>query len=231
MVTNAISYALLVRPHLRSDDDMACKSSFARYLTSIRDQWEQIRKALPGDDLDSDRKRVQPPNAESPTMRALYKKAVAEVARIDKPLSEHVMDGLQLLQQLHQELLDEACLLWKSAAYYTDRDNPLSSAWNAVEAAWNAMDGILPAVNALAADSETSVPPQLTDKARAVLELLRSQPSGKGLDGSAIRRKLKTREQDRLTITQAVLTSHIMPILKQHYGVKNKRGLGYYVQK
>ena len=63
-------------------------------------------------------------------------------------------------------------------------------------------------------------PPPLTDNQTEVLNLIRQHPEG--IQGPAI-----TRATD---INQSTLTSSVIPVLKDHYGVTNKGGAGYYIE-
>jgi hypothetical protein len=68
-------------------------------------------------------------------------------------------------------------------------------------------------------------PPALTDVQRAVLEQLDGLPPGAGLTGKEF---LKVLRDWGFRIKQSTLTRHIMPTLKEYYGVRNRRGGGYY---
>ena len=68
----------------------------------------------------------------------------------------------------------------------------------------------------------------LTDKQAAVLEVLKALPKDKGLMGLGIIQKLRERTP-RVTVTISVLTRHIIPVLKNRCRVKNKRGVGYFI--
>jgi hypothetical protein len=68
----------------------------------------------------------------------------------------------------------------------------------------------------------------LSDQERAVLEVIQAQPLGVGIIGKKIIAELEHR-QGGLDIDQAALTSRIIPRLKKHYGVQNRRNVGYYI--
>jgi hypothetical protein len=75
-------------------------------------------------------------------------------------------------------------------------------------------------------DSEIPVPckknaPLLKDNQRCVLKLLAELPPGQGLNGPQI--------CAQMDIGQSTLTTHVMPILKQYYGVMNTPGVGYHL--
>ena len=65
----------------------------------------------------------------------------------------------------------------------------------------------------------------LSDKALAVLNLLRNLPPNKALTGPKI---LKELDDKNMIIDQSTLTKLIIPALKPH-GVKNKKRIGYYI--
>jgi DNA-binding CsgD family transcriptional regulator len=62
--------------------------------------------------------------------------------------------------------------------------------------------------------------PPLTEREREVYDLLAALRPGQALTGKQIKQKTG--------IDQSTLTSHIIPKLKLH-GVKNRRGVGYYL--
>jgi hypothetical protein len=68
--------------------------------------------------------------------------------------------------------------------------------------------------------------PPLTDTEKRVLDLIKSQPQGTGVTGSQI---VTTLSNQNYPIEQSTLTRHIIPKLKQWYGVKNRPGVGYYI--
>ena len=70
--------------------------------------------------------------------------------------------------------------------------------------------------------------PPLSEKQRAVLNLLRELPPEGALTGEAILNTLAERNPSH-NMDLSTLTRHIMPTLKTHYGVKNKPRIGYYV--
>jgi hypothetical protein len=65
--------------------------------------------------------------------------------------------------------------------------------------------------------------PPLSDREQEVLDLIASHPPGAAIPGKAITR--------HTGVCQSTLTSHIIPKLKRWYGVKNRRGAGYYLDK
>ena len=69
-------------------------------------------------------------------------------------------------------------------------------------------------------------PPPLTEAEGKVLELIKKQPKGQAITGSEIISRLN---QQSFPMEQSTLTRHIIPNLKEFYGVKNRRGVGYYV--
>jgi len=70
--------------------------------------------------------------------------------------------------------------------------------------------------------------PPLTEKAAAVLKLLRDLPAERGLTGPRILDELSA-QTPPIQLDQSTLTTHILPVLKKHYGVKNTRRVGYYL--
>lgn len=71
-----------------------------------------------------------------------------------------------------------------------------------------------------------TAPPPLSRNQTAVLEILKAMKPGRGIDGKALIRRLR---EEKITVSQAVLTKHVMPILKVHFKVTNKRGIGYFI--
>ena len=67
----------------------------------------------------------------------------------------------------------------------------------------------------------------LTDKAAAVLELLKALPADRGMKGPDILAALEERKP-RMIFDQSTLTKRVIPQLKR-YGVTNRRGVGYYI--
>lgn len=67
----------------------------------------------------------------------------------------------------------------------------------------------------------------LSDKARAVLNLLQELPPNQALTGPQI---LKELDDKNIMIDQSTLTKSIIPALKPH-GIKNKPRVGYYIEK
>jgi hypothetical protein len=80
----------------------------------------------------------------------------------------------------------------------------------------------------VAAKAGTVSKPPLSEKQLAVLNLLRELPPEGALTGEAILNTLAERNPLH-NMDLSTLTRHIMPILKTHYGVKNKPRIGYYV--
>ena len=66
----------------------------------------------------------------------------------------------------------------------------------------------------------------LTEQQAAVLSLLKGLPPGGGLTGSELVKRLDLGGQ---TVSQSGLTTRIMPTLRKHHGVRNRRGVGYYI--
>jgi len=87
--------------------------------------------------------------------------------------------------------------------------------------------------NGKAGKMKKQTKPILSDKAYAVLKLLESSPKDTGLTGKAIieSKELKGPDGKPVLIDQSTLTKIIIPILKKHYGVKNKPRIGYYIAK
>lgn len=69
-------------------------------------------------------------------------------------------------------------------------------------------------------------PQPLTDAERRVFNIIARQPVGTGIMGKRI---VATLHAEGYSIGQSTLTKHIVPKLKQSHGVKNRRGVGYYV--
>jgi len=67
----------------------------------------------------------------------------------------------------------------------------------------------------------------LSDNQAAIYELLKELPEHKAMTGKEILKKL---EGKGIIIDQSTLTKNIIPALRP-YGVKNKRGAGYYISK
>jgi hypothetical protein len=65
--------------------------------------------------------------------------------------------------------------------------------------------------------------PPLTENESMVLTLIKNQEPDGGITGKQI--------QTETGISQGTLTRHIIPRLKQWYGVKNRPGAGYYLPK
>jgi hypothetical protein len=72
----------------------------------------------------------------------------------------------------------------------------------------------------------SSVPP-LTETGAAVLALIKAQPTGSGITGREI---VKVLSERGFPIQQSTLTKHVMPELKKWHGVKNRLGVGYYIE-
>ena len=70
--------------------------------------------------------------------------------------------------------------------------------------------------------------PPLSANAGAVYELLKALPEHKAMTGKEIITALD--EKEKIFIDQSTLTKSIIPAL-QPYGVRNKRGAGYYIVK
>jgi hypothetical protein len=77
------------------------------------------------------------------------------------------------------------------------------------------------------AQLKTSTPerPPLSPNEQRVLDLIRAQPPGTGIVGRHIVSKLS---KEGFELDHGTLTRHIIPILKRHFGVKNRPGIGYY---
>ena len=71
--------------------------------------------------------------------------------------------------------------------------------------------------------------PPLTDNERAVYKLIDGQPPGEGIIGKQIVAKLE-HLQPPIFIEQSTLTRHIIPSLRKHHDIPNRRGVGYYTQ-
>lgn len=70
--------------------------------------------------------------------------------------------------------------------------------------------------------------PPLGSKASAVLRLIQSIEPPEGITGPEIVLRLDERG---VLVEPNTLTRHIIPNLKKHYGVTNKRGVGYYIRR
>ena len=68
--------------------------------------------------------------------------------------------------------------------------------------------------------------PPLSKSERAVLEIIRALPDGEGILGPQILKELGKR--GIRSVDQSHLTSRIMPMLKEHYGIANRPNVGYY---
>ncbi|MHC4111947.1 MAG: hypothetical protein ACYSUY_12800, partial [Planctomycetota bacterium] len=69
----------------------------------------------------------------------------------------------------------------------------------------------------------------LSANAAAVYELLKALPQYRGMKGREILKALENQQQP-IFIDQSTLTKNIIPELRP-YGVRNKRGAGYYISK
>jgi hypothetical protein len=87
--------------------------------------------------------------------------------------------------------------------------------------------GVIGPAGGRPAGSDGASLPPLTDKAAAVLELLKALPCDRGMTGPAILDALNNR-QPPMNFDQSTLTARIIPELKPR-GVKNRRGVGYYI--
>jgi len=67
---------------------------------------------------------------------------------------------------------------------------------------------------------------KLTQKAAAVYELLKNLPPERGMTGREI---LNALSKNNIFLDHSSLTKNIIPVLKKHYKVKNKRGVGYFI--
>lgn len=79
-------------------------------------------------------------------------------------------------------------------------------------------------------NAEVNNRPPLSENEAAVYELLKSLPEDRGMKGADILDKL-TRQNPPIIFDHSTLTKNIIPKLKMHYGVKNTRGVGYYIAK
>lgn len=75
-----------------------------------------------------------------------------------------------------------------------------------------------------------TIRPPLTEKAAAVLKLLRDLPAERGLTGPEILDKLN-QQKPPICFDQSTLTRYIIPVLKKHYGVRNTPRAGYHLPK
>jgi hypothetical protein len=69
----------------------------------------------------------------------------------------------------------------------------------------------------------------LGDNEAAVYEIIKALPKHRAITGKDLLNRLE-KEKD-IIIDQSTLTKNIIPFLKKEYGVKNKRGAGYYLIK
>jgi hypothetical protein len=81
---------------------------------------------------------------------------------------------------------------------------------------------------AKAPDGAGESKPPLSPNAALVLDILKALPTGRALTGPKILDALAERTPP-VYLDQGTLTSQIMPLLKEHYGVKNKPRIGYHV--
>jgi hypothetical protein len=89
-----------------------------------------------------------------------------------------------------------------------------------------ALVNALKAVNQdLASEQKKKEKPPLGEKAAAVYEILKALPEHKALTGKEILQQL---EEKGIITDQSTFTKSIIPALRP-YGVKNKRGAGYYI--
>jgi hypothetical protein len=72
-----------------------------------------------------------------------------------------------------------------------------------------------------------SPPPPLSETEQHVLDVIRAQPPGKCITGPQIVAALA---KLRFPLALSTLTRHTIPTLKKHYGVRNRRGVGYYIE-
>lgn len=86
-----------------------------------------------------------------------------------------------------------------------------------------ALDHIKGEMKRLKAERHATLPP-LTEKERAVLDIIKAVPEGRGIIGKKICSQMAERGQE---LGQGTLRRHIIPKLKPH-GVKNRSGEGYY---
>jgi hypothetical protein len=68
--------------------------------------------------------------------------------------------------------------------------------------------------------------PPLKHSEQAVLNIIKNQPKGKGIQGKAIIAALKKK---RIDLKETTLRKHILPKLKRFYGVQNIRAAGGYL--
>ena len=73
---------------------------------------------------------------------------------------------------------------------------------------------------------EDATAPPLTEPEQQVLGIIKQQPPDKAISGQAIVDELGRRGR---TIVLSTLTRHIIPRLKAHHRVRNRRGAGYYI--
>ncbi len=102
-------------------------------------------------------------------------------------------------------------------------------AMNVSRASSHAIDVLLRHLNA---SSKKPNPPLLTTRERTVLEIITKQQPGKGVTGGKILKELNRNAKPSLVISLSTFSSHTLGKkgnLRKHYGVKNRRGVGYYV--
>jgi hypothetical protein len=210
---------------------MSHKSSLGRYLQLIKDQWNQTRDALHGYERVGKKINVtRPPDIESDMLQQIFAQAIAEASQAGDSLFGLALPRLKNLQLLHKAYLEQAWYLHERGILITSHQFEYYEARKAAEAAWMEINELLPAIEAAQPDDKSSVSPILTDRQRAVLEILQALPKDKGLQGHEIIRKLRERKRP-IEMSRAVLTKHIIPVLKKHHGVTNTPGVGYHVRK
>ncbi|CAG0956317.1 hypothetical protein PHYC_00484 [Phycisphaerales bacterium] len=72
-------------------------------------------------------------------------------------------------------------------------------------------------------------PEPLTHRERAVLDYLKAIPSGEGRTGTKIIEALAALRKP-IFMDNSTLTSAVMPRLKRNHNVRNRRGVGYYIE-
>jgi len=219
---------------------MLSESSLRRYLHTLKSHWQQLLVGLVDDirysklshaEKDAERKMGRPPEGHTNALVCehadaitLFEESIAEMERLGPRLHDLAMPRLMALRERHRKLLDVAWTAWEQEVYYHATDHGFRAALDNDEKAGEDLQALLLAVDECLRTQGGEVTPPLNDTQQAVLDLLRDLPPGKGMTGKQIINALREHEID-----QSTLTSRIIPFLRQHYHVANKRVAGYYL--